>query len=156
MKKIFGIVFLLLVSFLLVGCNGSGVKNLKGNQLFEQEGKYLVFIHKDECAGCDEAMEIAIQYNTLLKLDEFKDKRKIYGFDVTKGDEAEVYRAYKGEGGQGTDGAFLVDGVTEWAKLYIGSTPALISVNNSGDKVAVRYIAQGAEAITESLTSFLN
>ena len=155
MKKLFGIVFLLLVSFLLVGCGGSGVKNLKGEQLFKQEGKYLVFIHKEECAGCDEAMQIAIQYNSLLKEDKFKDKRKVYGFDVTKGDEAGVYRLYKGEGGQGTDGAFYVDDVTEWKDLYIGSTPALISVNNTGNTVLVRYVAQGAEAITSAFTSYL-
>lgn len=155
MKKLVGIVVLLAISFLLVGCNGSNVKNLKGKQLFEQEGKYLVFIYKDECPGCDEAMEVVIQYNNLLKEDMFKDKRRVLGFDVTKGDEALVYRPYKGIDGQGTDGAFHVDGVTAWQDLYIGSVPALISVNTTGETVAVRYVAQGSEAIVEALTSYL-
>lgn len=155
MKKIIGIVCLLLISFLLVGCNSSSVKNLKGKQLFEQEGKYLVLVYQDDCAGCDEAMAVVIQYNNLLKEGVFKDKRMVYGFDVTKGEEASVYRLYKGENGQGTDEAFFVNDVTTWTELYIGSTPALLSVNTTGDKVLVRYVSQGSEAIIKSLSSFL-
>ncbi|MDD2258245.1 MAG: hypothetical protein WC278_01205 [Bacilli bacterium] len=155
MRKIFGSVLLLLFSFLLMGCNSYSVKNLKGSELFDQEGKYLIFVHKENCVGCDEAMEVVIQYNNVLKEDRFKDKRKVYGFDVSKGEESLVYRSYSGVDGQGTNGAFYVNNVTKWNDLYIGSTPALLSVDNTGETFIVRYVSQGAEAIIESLTSFL-
>jgi len=53
--------------------------------------------------------------------------------------------------GHGTDGAFYVNGVTNWEDLNIGSTPSLISIYIKDGVKTAKYVAQGKDAIITAL-----
>ncbi|MGD9886575.1 MAG: hypothetical protein AB7T03_01275 [Bacilli bacterium] len=167
MKKAILIALFIFIGF-LVGCGKergelNNVSNISPEEIFNQkEDKYYVYFHRIDCADCEESAPYVINYSQIIKeYDGCKDKRKIYAvllFTSTEkpGQDTYIYREYTGEGGQGTDGKYFVDGVANWKDLYIASTSSLISVskNSSGVKVA-KYIAQGAEAVIEALNTQL-
>ncbi|MGD9605146.1 MAG: hypothetical protein AB7V00_03185 [Bacilli bacterium] len=167
MKKI-GLILLLLSLGFLVGCTKEpgeleGVSNISPQDIFNQkEDKYYIYFHRVDCADCEESSPYVINYAQIIKNYEgCSDKRPIYAILLyTKSEKpgrtTYIYREYEGEGGQGTENKYYVDGVTDWEDLYIASTSSLISVskNTSGIKTS-KYVAQGAQAVIDALNAQL-
>jgi len=164
MKKIILMLLLVLTLSLVSGCNKAegelkGMKNISVEEIFNQEeNNYLIYFHRIDCPDCEQADPLVINYSNLVnKVDSCSSKRDIYVVllytaEEKPGESVYIYRGYEGEDGQGTDGKFFVNGVTNWEGLYIGSTASLISIStrSSGEKVA-NYVAQGSEMIGEEL-----
>ena len=145
MRKTILVLLTLIISIMLVGCGSSdmkGVKNLTQQQIYEQkEDKYYIFFYREGCSGCEDTKPYILAYIKALKSGDYPGAR--------------MYVANHAEGGQGTDGRFWVDGVSNWSELKIGSTPSLITVYiKDGVKVS-QYAAQGKDKITDVLNNQL-
>lgn len=167
MKKIGLLALVLLSIFVLTGCGSKGklqnVDSIKKEDIFNQEeDAYYVYFHRIDCPDCETTSPRVIQYATLrLEKDACNDKRKIYSVLLyTKsekpGEDVYIYREYTGDDGQGTDGKYFVDGVTNWKDLHIASTSSLIAINTdeNGNKVA-SYVAQGSNNVISHLSGQL-
>lgn len=167
MRKIGLLTVVLLSIFVLSACTNKGklsnVDSIKKQDIFNQEeDTYYVYFHRIGCADCEQSSPRVIEYSLIR--DEkpgCNEKRKIYSVllytqDEKPKDDNLIYREYKGEGGQGTDGKYFVNDVTNWEDLYIATTSALIAINTdkSGKKVA-SYIEQGANNIISHLSAQL-
>ncbi|HBP26015.1 MAG TPA: hypothetical protein DD618_03585 [Acholeplasmatales bacterium] len=167
MKKIMAMLLILAVLG-LAGCGTEGeldgVDDIKKEDIFAQEeSKYYVYFHRIDCADCEEADPNVISYSSIIEnVEDCATKRKIYAVllytaSEKPGEDTYIYREYEGSDGQGTDGKYFVDGVTEWDDLYIGTTASLISISTNsvtGVKTA-KYVAQGSEAILQELNAQL-
>lgn len=154
MKKVILLVLVLVGLFTLSGCKYESdmdvVKNLVQQQIFEQkEEKYFIFFYLDGCTGCEETKPSVMNYYNLVKNDD--SKRKIYGVNLSNPKNNPMYVKNPLDVGQGTDGAFYVNGVTNWEDLNIGSTPSLISIYIKDGVKTAKYVAQGKDAIITAL-----
>ncbi len=159
MKKIL-LMLLILLSVVLVGCGTPGdisqLKNLEQQEIFTQkEDRYYVFFYRDGCNGCEQTKPYILNYVKIISGAGYEDCRKIYGVNLTNKKNKDMYYQYMGSGGQGTKNNFWVDGVTNWADLRIGSTPALIGIYIKDGQKTARYVAQGREAIVSALNEQL-
>lgn len=160
MKKVF--IFLLII-FMLIG-NGcgsagdmSGIKNLVRQDIFNQkEEKYYVFFYRETCDGCEQTKPYILAYINALKEEKYQSCRKIYGVNLSNEKNYTMYVKNTTEGGQGTDDAFWVDGVTNWEELKIGSTPSIISIYVKDGIKTASYVAQGKEKIIAVLNKQLD
>ena len=83
MKRMFLVMIFILISFSF-GCGGyksdmSGIKNLVQDEMFEQEGKYIIFFYREGCDGCEQTKPYILTYKNMLKEDKYKDCKMIYG-----------------------------------------------------------------------------
>lgn len=159
MKRVFMIIILMLISFSF-GCGGyesdmGNIKNLVQDEMFAQEGKYILFFYREGCDGCEQTKPYILTYMNMLKEEKYKDCKKIYGVNLSNPKNSLIYRTYKNDDGQGTKGAFFVNGVEKWDDLYIGSTPSIIIITNKNGKNVARYEAQGKEKIINALNEQL-
>ena len=77
-----------------------------------------------------------------------KELLKLYVCDLTDEYNSIIKRPYEGEGGQGTEGRYFVDGVTNYEDLYISGTPSIIRIDEndvsyfcvSGRKKVLQFI----------------
>ncbi|MDD3999331.1 MAG: hypothetical protein PHX62_00345 [Bacilli bacterium] len=160
MKKIFLLLVFVFMIATLFGCNNvgeiQGVKGIDREDIFNQaEDDYYIYFHRLDCEDCEESIPYVIQYAQYVKDNEnCKNKRKIYSVLLytkeEKPGEDLIYREYGGDG-QGTDGKFYVNGISNWEELYIASTSSLISVSTVNGVKKAYYAAQGWEKISESL-----
>lgn len=160
MKKVILLVLIMVSAFTLCGCKKSTdmdyLKSLTQQNIFTQkEEKYFVFFYRDDCTGCEETKPYIINYWNAVNNGAYQGKRQIYGVNISNEKNTKIYRKYAGTGGQGTDGAYFVDGVSQWDKLYIGSTPSLISIYERDGVRYAKYQAQGKDAILEVLNNYL-
>lgn len=168
--KVFFLIQIMLIVFFAYGCSSAksdmkGIKNLVQQELYTQkEEKYYVFLYREGCSGCEEVKPIVLKY---IKYRKDRDEcRKIYGFNLSNEKNSMIYRTYSNEDGKGqgqyTDssgvhkGIFYVDGVTEWDKLYIGTTPSLISIREVDGVKYAYFITSGSEKIKTKLNDELN
>lgn len=129
------------------------LEELQQEVIFDQvEDEYLIFFHKDTCSLCETILPEVMKYNTKV-IDKNQDKPKVYAVNVGPENEKElfIFRTYKSEGGQGTDGKFFVDNVTRWGDLYIGTTPSIIIIKDVEGVKTAFYAAQGLEGIRKYL-----
>lgn len=167
MKKIGLLVIVLLGIFVLSGCTAKGelerVDNIKKEDIFNQEeDMYYVYFHRINCEDCEQSAPRVIEYSIIREEKAgCNEKRKVYAVllytkDEKPKDKTHIYREYTGDDGQGTDGKYFVNGVTNWEDLYIASTSSLIAINTNsqGEKVA-SYIAQGANSVVSHLSAQL-
>ncbi len=159
MRKTILVLLTLIISIMLVGCGSSdmkGVKNLTQQQIYEQkEDKYYVFFYREGCSGCEDTKPYILAYIKALKSGDYPGARAMYAVNLSDEKNYTMYVANHAEGGQGTDGRFWVDGVSNWSELKIGSTPSLITVYiKDGVKVS-QYAAQGKDKITDVLNNQL-
>lgn len=159
-KKPLFILIIILTLFAFTGCKKnndmSGVKNLIRQGVFEQkEEKYYIFCYRDGCDGCEQTKPYIMAYLKALKDPKYKDCRKLYGLNLSDEKNYTMYVSNKKEGGQGTDGRFWVDGVTNWEDLMIGSTPSLITIYVKDGVKTAQYAAQGKEKICNVLNEQL-
>ena len=140
--------------------NGT-LQTIEDSEIFKMEEKsYYVFFVKDTCPYCEKARPEVIKYNTLVTsgAEEYSDNLKVYQVYVKKGSyKSVISRAYSNVlgNGQGTDGKYFVDGVTEWDKLYIGSAPSLILISEVDGVKTAKYITQGKTNIVNYLNNEL-
>lgn len=158
MKKLLLSLLLILTVILIGGCAKKvHLQDLTGEELFTQEGKsYFVFIYKDDCPDCDNAMPIIENYLYMIKyIEDYQNKTKLYGFNLSNETNSLIDRKYEGENGQGSDGSFYVNDVKNWDELYIGKTAALISIRTRDGEKYAEFEAEGYSAIEERLKKHL-
>lgn len=159
MKRAIIVLIVIILSAVLVGCNKTdmkGIKNLTQQEIYEQkEDKYYIFFYRDGCSGCEDTKPYIKAYIKALKTGNYEGARPIYGVNLSSEENYTMYVSNKKEGGQGTDGRFWVDGVTNWEELCIGSTPSLITVYVKDGVKTTQYAAQGKEKITVVLNEQL-
>jgi thiol-disulfide isomerase/thioredoxin len=163
MKRIISLLLIVITMFVLVGCSKKTEFNeINAEEVFTTEGKYFVYFYKDDCDDCEQTKPVIIDYMKKIEDDkELADKRKVYAVNLSKPENASIYRAYNsvkygwGEG-QG-DGSFWVNGVSKLDNLFIGATSALISVGSdaNGNRVA-NFQASGFDNISSTLTTYLS
>ena len=160
MKRIL-ISLICILSILCIGCKKNKYKELteiKETQIFSmEEEKYLIFVHKDNCSGCQSCISDVMAYNYRVENSKYKSKKtRIYGLNVSvEGEESSLlYRKYKGNDGQGENGEFFVDGCTKWGELYFGATPALILVSEKDGVKTSIFVTQGASNISDFLGKY--
>jgi len=158
MKKLL-LLFLLLTSIVILGgcAKDSHLKNLKGEELFTQEeNSYFVFLYKKDHEEYENTAAIVESYLHLVEdQKEYKNKSKIYGFDLSKEPNSQIFREYKGKNGQGDNGTFYVNDVQDWEDLYIGTPVALISIRTRDGVKYANFEAEGYEAISARLQDHL-
>lgn len=163
MKKVLGLAVVLLALFVMSGCQKSNsLKEINLDELFTMEGNYFVYFYRDDCPDCEAVKPVVINYNNLVTENkEHEGKRIVYAINLSKPENASVYRAYQsavlnwGEG-QGKEGDFWVNGVETIEDLYIGATSALISIGTTSDNRRVaNYQAEGYDDIYERLINHL-
>ena len=116
---------------------------------------YYVFFYREGCSGCEDTKPYILAYIKALKSGDYPGARAMYAVNLSDEKNYTMYVANHAEGGQGTDGRFWVDGVSNWSELKIGSTPSLITVYiKDGVKVS-QYAAQGKDKITDVLNNQL-
>ena len=162
MKKIIMIILFLFFLSFLSGC-GKGkneYKEIKDEQIFMmEEDAYYIYFFREDCSGCETTTPIVNFYLETIRNDKsgiYKNMRNIYGVCLEKdGEKSKIYRKYNGDKGDGTNGAYKVNGVLEWDKLYIASTPSLIAIYEEGGVRRAKYLAQGSSAVVEFLENAL-
>lgn len=129
-----------------------GIKNLVQQEIYEQkEDKYLVFFYREGCSGCENVKPIVLKY---IEYRKGRDEcRKIYGFNLSNEKNSVIYREYTPEDDT-ID--FYVNKVTEWDKLYIASTPALLSVKKVNGVKQTSLVCSGDAKIKSYLNDELN
>ena len=160
MKKFITLFVFVFILIGLTGCKGNGPNEITKDEIFNQEGKYLVYFSKDNCEDCKNTNSIIKEYLKEVNSGEYEKAKTIYKVNLSKEENASIFRTYDkvavGLGdGQG-DGTFFVDGVTSADKLYIGATASLILIatDSSGKKFAT-FVASGYEDITTYLQNQL-
>ena len=156
MKRIVLMVFLFIIVISLLACKKKNeyldLSELTESQIFTQsEDEYLVYFHKDNCNGCESIKTDVLHYNYLSSKDD--NLVKIYGMNLQKEDETKalIYRTYTGLSGQGDEGTFYVNTVTNWYDLYIAATPALIVIKTNDGVKKAHFITYGASNISSYL-----
>lgn len=161
MKKMYKIAILLLFMFIIMfasGCKSvesdmKGIKNLVQQEIYEQkEEKYLLFFYREGCSGCENVKPIVLKY---IKYRKGRDEcRKIYGINLSNEKNSLIYRDHNPEDKDKVD--FYVNKITEWDKLYIASTPALLSVREINGVKETYFICSGDAKIKAYLNDELN
>lgn len=136
--------FLLLLTFILSGCsiiqkNYDAKYMIEDYNIFNKsEDEYYVYFFKDNCKYCIDS------YETINKYLKSSADIKLYVCDLT---DSTLKRIYEGENGQGIEGYFFVNGVTEYSELYIATVPSLIKIKDgisefitSGRKNIITYV----------------
>lgn len=156
MKKLIIVLLFCFIFISLFACKKENkyleLKELTESQIFTQEEEvYYVYFHKDNCTGCETVKTDVMHYNYLCSKDDTLNK--IYGMNLQKENETKalIYRTYTGLSGQGDEGTFYVNTVTQWYDLYIAATPALIAVKTKDGVKTAHYIAHGASNISSYL-----
>lgn len=114
----------LFLSLVLVGCNKNVyTKNcIEVEDIFFQEDEeYYVFFYQENCPYCDDCFNVISEYINDPK------ELNLYVCDLTN--NLEIKRKYPG--GQGPNGAYLVNGVTDYTSLWIAGVPSLIRINEN-------------------------
>ena len=159
MKKVLFICLL----FLLVLCGGCKKDTVRPTRIVAEniyempEDRYLVYFEKENCSQCAQALPRVIEY--LTDMSGKKNAVKIYAVLLEYVDEngetvkLPISRAIEqGNTGQGPDGNFYVDGVSNWYSLYIAATPSLIEVKDKQSKL----VAVGTTEIENYLETLKN
>ena len=117
----------------------------------------FVYFEKESCSQCAQTLPTLIDYQTKVSrkggvnvyrvLLEFVDED---GETVT----IPISRSLEGTG-QGPEGNFYVDGVSNWIQLYIAATPSLIEVSKVNDVMQSKLVAVGTSEIEEYLNNLL-
>lgn len=158
MKKVFGLLAVIVTVFILSGCKGATkIEELAGDEMFSQEGNYYIFFYQDDCEDCDSVKPIIEAYLEILKKEaKYEHKSTVYGVNLSKSENKSILRTYKGEGGQGSTGTFFVNGVENWKEMYIASTSSLISVKTNSQGVTFAdFEAEGAQEVASFLATYL-
>lgn len=164
MKKILFIVLLGLL-FLCVGCGKKATvrpMSITAENIYNVESdKYLVYFEKEDCSQCEKALPLIIDY--LTETSSKKNGLKIYSvlleFTDENGEKVKlpISRAIEnGNTGQGPDGNFYVDGVSNWVALYIAATPSLIEVSSVNGTKQSKLVAVGTSEIENYLNVLRN
>lgn len=154
---------LILIAVLLVGCGKkTSIQELNVDDIFTNEGKYFVYFYRDDCPDCEQTKPIIVAYLDLIDDNTtYEGKKTVYAVNLSKEENKFAYRSYKDASfnlgdGQGEDGSFWVNGVTDKDKLHIGATAALISVGvDSNNNRFTTFIASGYESISSYLDTYL-
>ena len=107
--------FLVLILFVLSGCslfhkNYDAKYMIEDYNIFNKsENEYYVYFYKDNCKYCIDS------YESINKYLKSTAHTKLYVCDLTN---SNLKRVYEGENGQGIEGYFFVNGVTNYSELY--------------------------------------
>lgn len=160
MKKIF-IFLVLFFCVILSACKKDEelLKTINDNEIFlMEESAYYIFFSKDDCKYCDAARPEVISYLEQINSNskKYKNCRTVYEVNIKTEDwKSSISRVYKGEGGQGTDNKFYVNGVMKWDDLYIASTPSLIAIYEVDGVRKAKYLAQTKSGVINYLKDTL-
>jgi thiol-disulfide isomerase/thioredoxin len=143
---------ILLILLVILCIFGYGCKQKKFedvitiDQIFTQEeAQYYVYFFKEKCPYCEDCFE---EIKAYIESQDEKELLKLYVCDLTDEFNSIIKRPYEGEGGQGTEGRYFVDGVTNYEDLYISGTPSIIRIDEndvsyfcvSGRKKVLQFI----------------
>ena len=160
MRKLLFVTLLSLLLFVFVGCKGktkvTPMYITAENIYAVEEEKYLVYFEKENCSQCAETLPSVIEYAT-----DTSGKTKypnVYRVLLEYVDESgetvaiPISRATKENTGQGPNGNFYVNGVSNWIALYIAAAPSLIEVSSVNGVKQSQLVAVG----TTEIQNYLN
>lgn len=139
---------LLILCIVLVGCKKEKyeINIITIEDIYmQEEDEYYVYFYKEDCPYCEDVFEYVNEYLNNPK------ELKLYVCDLTE-DET-IKRDYDGEGGQGSNKNYYVDGVTKYEDLYIAGVPSLIKIDPNDISY---YVTSGRKKITEYFTNLNN
>lgn len=159
MKKVLLLMALVLTVFILSGCSKkSAIVEISGKEMFNQEGNYYIYFFKDDCEDCAQIEPIIEAYVEAVKEEaKYQSKSTVFGVNLSKEENKKILRSFTGKLGQGENGNFFVDDVTDWNNLYIPTTASLISIKTNSQNVTyAAFEAEGAQNIFNFLTTYLD
>lgn len=127
------------------------------DMLFNQEYcEYFIYIYRDGCAWCSKIKEDVQKYIYKTSLDSYKSSIKVFVINLTKdGKKSKIFRTYDGDDyDEGYEG-FFVSKATKYDEIYIPSTPALLKVTASNEKVQATCLAKGASIVVSEMNKGL-
>ena len=165
MKKI---LFFIILSLLFMGVTGCKEKSkvnptyISAENIYEVElDRYFVYFEKEDCSQCAATLPNVIEY--LTETQGKKNGYKIYAVLLEFTDEngetvtLPISRAFTGaDTGQGPNGNFYVNGVSNWVALYIAAAPSLIEITRTDGVAQSKLVAVGTSEIEVYLKTLLN
>lgn len=131
------LVFVIVFSLLLVGCDKQEytMNVIKVEDIYTQEeDEYYVYFFQKNCPYCEDCFETINEYiNNPSEL-------KLYVCDLTNNQEIKR----KNQSGQGPDGGYWVDNVSDYKNLWIAGVPSLIKIDVKNNSY---YVTSGRKNI---------
>ena len=157
------VLFVLMLCLLLVGCVGCKKEKVSPSYITAEniynlsEDKYLIYFEKENCSQCAETLPYVIEYLTDTSGNNKYPivYRVLLEFIDDNGDTVTlpISRAMEGNTGQGPNGNFYVNGVSNWIALYIAATPSLIEVSVVDGVKQSQLVAVGTTEIKDYLNN---
>ena len=164
MKKFLLIVILALIAFVSTGCKKESVipSYVAAENIYSLNGdKYLIYFEKETCSQCAQTLPYVIEY--LTETSGKKGALDIYRISLEYTDEngdtitLPISRAFdKADTGQGPNGNFYVNGVSDWVALYIAATPSLVEISTVNGTKQSNLVAVGTTEIENYLNTLRN
>ena len=165
MKKLLFFIILGLLLVSVTGCKEKSKVNptyIAAENIYEVElDRYFIYFEKENCSQCAAALPSVIEYLTETHVK--KNGYKIYAVLLEYTDEngetvtLPISRAFTGaDTGQGPNGNFYVDGVSNWVALYIAAAPSLIEVTRTDGVAKSKLVAVGTSEIEKYLKTLSN
>ena len=160
MRKVLSFIVLVMMLFVFTGCKSKVKVNpmyITAENIYNvEEDKYLVYFEKENCSQCAETLSSVIEY--LTETSGKSGYPKIYSVALDYTDEngetasIPISRAMTENTGQGPNGNFYVNGVTNWIALYIAAAPSLIEISVKDGLKQSQLVAVG----TTEIKTYLN
>lgn len=109
----------------------------------QEENEYYIYFYKEDCPYCEAVEDIV---NNLEN-----SEVSLYRINLSINENKLIGRSYTGENGEGVNGKYLVNSVTDYKDLYISIAPTIIKIitnSETGQKEAI-YVAGGSSEIIE-------
>ena len=161
MKRVLFFVIVCMLFMVMAGCNKKVTPGyISAENIYNGNGdNYLIYFEKENCSQCAATLPALIEYQTQVSkkgginvyriLLEYTDENgEVVTLPISRAVEA-------GNTGQGPNGNFYVDGVSNWIQLHIAATPALIQVKAVDGVKQSTLVAVGTTEIETYLNNLL-
>lgn len=131
------LILILTLLITMVGCNKQEytINKINVDEIYTQEdNEYYVYFYQKNCPYCEDCFEVINEYiNNPSELN-------LYVCDLTNNQEIKR----KNQSGQGPDGGYWVDNVSDYKNLWIAGVPSLIKIKENDNSY---YVTSGRKNI---------
>ena len=131
------LILILTLLITMVGCNKQEytINKINVDEIYTQEdNEYYVYFYQKNCPYCEDCFEVINEYISNPS------ELNLYVCDLTNNQEIKR----KNQSGQGPDGGYLVDNVSDYKNLWIAGVPSLIKIKENDNSY---YVTSGRKNI---------
>lgn len=146
------LILILLLSVVLTGCyKYKFMETIYIDDIYTQEeDEYLIYFYTEDCYYCKKSYDTIQEY---LNYQEENDSIKLYVCNLSEEENKSIKRSYEGTGGQGSEGQYFVNAVSDPKDLYISGVPSLILIN---EQRFSKFVVSGRSKIIDYFTELMN